>query len=379
MGTVMNDPQLLEAIERYLRGEMTPEEQQQFEALRKSNPDVDQLVVEHKFFLEQLEQYGNTRDFKNTLHDVHASLSEKGQIEAGKSPSAIVYLWNRYKRVAAIAACIAGITAIATSSLFNTIRPAAVDNDTKQELVSVKEDINGIKKDQKIIEGKIEAHKKKDAASFDMTVVYNGTGFLIDAKGLMITNAHVLKNSSNIYVQNNKGEKFRAIVVKLDVPRDMAIIKIDDDQFKGYNSLPYSIKTTSSDIAESIFTLGYPRSEIVYGEGYLSAKTGYHGDTLSCQVTVDANPGNSGGPIFNRNGEVIGILSAKQTDIDGAVFAVQSKYIHQLINELKKNNSLYKTTKIPSKSTLQGIDKVQQVKKLQDYVFMVKGDEYTGK
>jgi S1-C subfamily serine protease len=204
-------------------------------------------------------------------------------------------------------------------------------------------------------------------------VRYNGTGFLIDPKGLMITNAHVVKNSRNIFVQNNKGDQFKAFVVKLDVARDVAIIKIDDESFKPFLSLPYSFKKATSEIAEPIFTLGYPRDEVVYGEGYLSARTGYNGDTLSCQIFIAANPGNSGGPIFNHNGEVIGILSAKETEAEGAVFAVQSKYIYQVLDELKKS-SLYENVKLSSKSSLLGLDKVQQVKKIQDFVFMVKGD-----
>jgi S1-C subfamily serine protease len=189
----------------------------------------------------------------------------------------------------------------------------------------------------------------------------------------MITNAHIVRNSKNIRVFNVKGEQFNAFVVRLDVNRDVAIIKIDDDRFKSFSSLPYSIRKTASDIAEPIFTLGFPRNEIVYGEGYLSAETGYKGDTLSCQIFVAANPGNSGGPVFNHNGEVIGILSAKETETEGAVFAVQSKYIYQVLDELKKS-SLYTNVKVPSKSGLSGLDKTQQVKKIQEFVFMVKGD-----
>jgi len=182
-----------------------------------------------------------------------------------------------------------------------------------------------------------------------------------------------VKNSTNIFVQNNKGEQFRAFVVRLDIPRDVAIIKIDDDRFKPFSSLPYGISKTASDIAEPIFTLGFPREEIVYGEGYLSARTGYNGDTLSCQITVDANPGNSGGPVFDHNGQVIGILSSKETETQGAVFAVQAKYIFRAVEDVKKN-SLYKNVKLSTKSSLDGMSKVQQVKKIRDFVFMVKGD-----
>jgi serine protease Do len=376
MEPVMNDPQLLEAIERYLQGEMTAEEQMHFEALRQSNPEVDQLVVEHKFFLEQLQQYGNTRDFRNTLHDVHSSLSEKGEIEAGKAPSAIVYLWNRYKRVAAIAASIAGITAIMTSALVWTVSPKPVSNDKiiklDRDIQDTKDKTKRLETDVDILKDGIKNNNKTTLPDVDYKKA--GTAFLIDPKGIMITNAHTLQFSENVSVENSKGDKYRAIVLKLDVKRDIAIIKIEDNKFRPFASLPYGIRKTESELAENIFTLGFPRDEIVYGEGYFSAGTGFEGDTLSCQISITANKGNSGSPIFNRNGEVIGILTGRETDAKETVFAVQSKYIFQAVEDLKKNTSGYTNVKIPTRSSLAGMDKVQQVKKLRDYVFIVKGD-----
>ncbi|HTD93236.1 MAG TPA: serine protease [Chitinophagaceae bacterium] len=367
-----NDIMILDAIERYIRGEMNPDERLHFENLRKTNSEIDQLVVEHTLFLQQVNRFGEWEKFRNTLNEVHTDLSEQGKIHSDKleGKAKVVYMWSRYKRVALIAASIAGITAISLSALVNSVAPHPKDPKL-QELVA-KFDI--LDNNQRVLNQKIEnVDKNSQKNIIPSPVRYNGTGFLIDGKGLMITNAHVVKNSRNIYVQNNKGEQFRAIVLKLDIPRDVAIVKIDDDRFKPITVLPYSIRKASSDIAESIFTLGFPRDEIVYGEGYLSARTGFNGDTLSCQISVDANPGNSGGPIFNRSGEVIGILSAKEAQTEGAVFAVQSKYIFQAVDELKKN-SIYKNVKISSKSTLNGLDHVQQVKRIEDFIFMVKGD-----
>jgi serine protease Do len=381
MEPVMNDPQLLEAIERYLRGEMTPEEQMHFDTLRQTNPEVDQLVVEHKFFLEQLEQYGHTREFKNTLHDVHTSLSEKGEIKAGKAPSKIVYLWNRYKRVAAIAACIGGFAALLTSAAVWTISPKPPskadietlgqrldNNETKTS--QLEQSVKNVKEDHRLTQNKIGS--LSPSHNIDYTI--GGTGFLIDPKGLMVTNAHIVKNSRNIIVENARGQKFNAVVKKLDEARDVAIIKIDDPDFKPFNSLPYGIRKNPSDLAEEIFTLGFPRPEVVYTEGYLSAKTGYKGDTLSCQLSIAASYGNSGGPIFNENGEVIGILTSRETQTPGTVFAVQSKYIYQAIEEMKKNPVYKISSKLNGKSTIAGWSRVQQVKKLEDYVFKVKGD-----
>lgn len=368
----MNEIQLLEAVERYIRGEMNPGEKLHFENLRQSDAEVDQLVVEHTLFLQQMNRFGEWQTFRGRLNETHIQLASEGKINSAglKGKSKVIYLWNRYKRTAAIAASIAGITAIGISALVWTISPKAPSAAQLQELGR---EVKETKQKTNRLENAIADVKKTKADVPVISYKTVGTGFFIDAKGLMITNAHIVKNSRNISVVNSRGDKFNAIVLKLDVKRDVAIIKIDDDQFKPFASLPYGIRKSSSDIAEPIFTLGFPRDEIVYGEGYLSAKTGYLGDTLSCQIYIPANPGNSGGPIFNNNGEVIGILSAREKQVEGAVFAVQSKYIYQALEDLKKN-SIYHNIKMPSKSQVAGLEKTQQVKKIQDYVFMVKGD-----
>jgi serine protease Do len=366
-----NDIMMLDAVERYIRGEMNPDERMHFENMRKTNSEVDQLVVEHTLFLQQMNRFGEWQKFNATLHEVHTDLSEQGKINADKlkGQARIVYLWNKYKRVTAIAASIAGITAICISALVVSISPKTSPAEIERLGRMIKEQETKTKEIQKDLDD-------VKSSQFDIPPVINyktgGTGFFIDNKGLMITNAHVVRNSKNIRVFNAAGEQFNAFVVKLDVPRDVAIIKIDDSKFKPF-SLPYGIKKSASELAEPVFTLGFPRDEIVYGEGYLSAKTGHNGDTLSCQIAVPANPGNSGGPIFNHEGEVIGILSSKEIKAEGAVFAIQSKYIYQAIEELKKS-PVYQSVKISSKTTLSGMDKVQQVKKIQDCVFMVKGD-----
>lgn len=370
-----NDMMVLDAVERYIRGEMNPDERLHFENLRKTNPDIDQLVVEHTLFLQQMNRFGEVKRFQDTLHEVHTNLSEQGKISADgpKGKAKVVHLWNKYKRVTAIAASIAGVTALTMSVLVWSVSPKPSKADL--EYLNAKIEVTRIIQDR--FKDSLEAVKNKvDGKADNETSIYyrtGGTGFMIDPKGMMITNAHIVKDSRNIRVVNNKGEEFNAFVVQLDVPRDVAIIKIDDSHFKAYPSLPYGIRKNASDLAEPVFTLGFPRNEIVYGEGYLSSRTGYHGDTLSCQITVPANPGNSGGPIFNQDGEVIGILSSRQKEVEGAVFAVQSKYIYRAIEQVKQNN-LYQDVKLSSKSTIAGLNKKEQVKKIEEFVFMVKGD-----
>jgi S1-C subfamily serine protease len=366
---------MLDAVERYIRGEMGPEERLQFENLRKSNSEVDQLVVEHTLFLQQMNRFAERQQFRQSLHNIHHDLAETHQIPADRPSrkARLVYLWTRYRRVAAIAATIAGITAITFNSLIWKFSPAKDSNSGLEQLsskLSYQEgELKEVKKD--IDRVKDSLMNLTEAAAFEAKV--GGTGFLIDGKGLMITNAHIVQKSKNVRVVNNKGQEFRAFVVKLDVNRDVAFIKIDDPRYKPVSSLPYGIRKGTSQLAEPVFTLGFPRDEIVYGEGYLSASTGYRGDTLSCQIAVPANPGNSGGPVFNNRGEVIGILSARETKVQGATFAVQSKYIFAALEDLRKNK-IYEGVKLPTRSNIAHLNKVQQVEKIKDFIYVVKAD-----
>lgn len=367
----MDEILLLDAAERYLNGQMNAEEKAMFEQLRKTNPEVDQLFVEHSLFLQEFERYGGVRDVKHSLHEVHNQLLQDGVIKEEELTGAakVVNLWKRYKRTISIAASIAGVTALSISSMTLLFAPK---NNTKQ----VQELVNTVKvlKDKQKQQDKaiISIVTGTNSKSYDKDITGVGSAFLIDGKGYLVTNAHVLRKSKGAIVTNNKGQEFRAVILKVDEARDIAILKIEDEDYRPAGIIPYGIRKSSTDIAEPIFTTGYPDNKFVYGEGYLSSLTGFNGDTLSCQIAVAANPGNSGGPVFNRNGEVIGILSTREVQAEGVVFAIQSKYIIQMVNELKKNDTTMQSVKLPVNSQVRGMERVQQVKKIQDYIYMVK-------
>ena len=118
----MQDTALLDAVERYINGDMLPEERLFFEHVRKTNPDVDQLVVEHTLFLDQFARYGEIHRLKTQLEDVHETLSQSGQIEQPR-PAKVTVLWKKYKRVIGVAASIAGITALFISGLVSLLSP----------------------------------------------------------------------------------------------------------------------------------------------------------------------------------------------------------------------------------------------------------------
>jgi len=364
----MSELDRLEAVERYIKGEMNPDERVAFEQLRKSNAEIDQLVVEHTFFLQQLNRFGEWKKFRSLLQVVHTDLAEQGSIRSTRlqGKARILYLYNRYKRVGSIAASIALVTTLCISGIiwiFSPPSPHSQFEELNKKFTQLE-----FKTSKQATE--IDQIKRSSAIPVDMPFTTGGTGFIIDPKGYLVTNAHVVSGAHNIVVQNNKGE-YLASLVLIDKMRDLAILRITDDNFKGYGSTPYSISKKAGQLADPIFTLGYPRNEVVYSQGYLSARTGFDGDTLSCQIEISANRGNSGSPIINRRGEVIGILNGKQTNAEGFAFAVLGKYIYQLSDSLRKLDPSF-PIRLNGRSSISSLDRSEQVKRIQDYVYMVK-------
>jgi len=364
----MEDILLLQAIERYYSGAMQPAEKEYFEELRKNNPEIDQLAVEHQMFLQQLNNFSNRNNFKHNLIDVHAKLLSLGELNEGgelSTKAKVVSIWKKYKKVTGIAAAVGGGIALLISTLvayFNPISP----NVTKlgAQLKNQENQIAVLKNE--IIKSKIPSKAE---------IKGGGSSFLIDGKGYLITNAHVVEGATSASVFNGEGKEFSAAIAYVNAEQDLAILKINDAEFEPVKNLPYGIKNNIGNIGEEIYTIGFPnfpRTDIVYNVGYLSSKIGYNGDTVAYQIQMNANHGNSGGPIFNKRGEVIGVLSTKLSKADGVSFAIKSKNIFQLVNDLKTADSTASNIKINTSTKLNDEDRVTQIKKIEHYVYMVK-------
>ena len=366
----MDELLLIETVERYLKGEMDLKEKSFFEEIRKNNPEIDQMVVENTFLFNQLDKQANMKAFKHFLYEVENKLTEEGIISktqlTGKAK--VVFLWKKYKRNIAVAASIAGIVSIVTTVVISTYNNKVDKTDITYLMGQIKKTDNKVDQLKNAIKADNNINIQKSP-----NPDYRATGFLIDGKGFIVTNAHVVNRLKTIYVENNKGDYFTAQAIYSDQNTDLAILKITDTAYKTILNLPYSINKNNSNLGEQIFTLGFPRNEIVYGEGYVSAKSGNEGDSTSYQVSVSVNPGNSGGPVLNRYGQIIGIITSKNLTADGVVFAAKSKNIFKLI-EAAKNAGDTANIKLPTNTSLRALDREQQVKKMEEFVFMVVGN-----
>jgi len=205
----------------------------------------------------------------------------------------------------------------------------------------------------------------------------NGTGFFIDKNGYLATNYHVVENANNIeieFIKNGEKKNFNAKVIRIDKQNDLAIIKITDDSFVSFNKLPYNFETNISDVGSNVFALGYPMAltvmgtEIKFTDGKISSKTGYQGDTTTYQTTTPIQPGNSGGPLFDFDGNLIGINSAiLRPDVaDNVSYSIKSNYLKSLIDVLDYKISL------PNDRTITTKTLTEKIKILSDYVVLIK-------
>jgi antitoxin component YwqK of YwqJK toxin-antitoxin module/S1-C subfamily serine protease len=205
----------------------------------------------------------------------------------------------------------------------------------------------------------------------------NGSGVIISNSGLIATNFHVIEGAEAIEVEflyNGQVKSFGAKVIRTDEVNDLAIIKIDDNSFNGLAGIKYNFKTRSSQVGESVFALGYPKAlssmgkDIKFTDGKISAKTGFQGDVTTYQTTTPIQPGNSGGPLFDYKGNLIGINSSKivSDDVDNVAYTIKSLYLLTLIDSMNENVNL------PSDTSLQRLPLTSKIKELSKYVTLIK-------
>ena len=195
---------------------------------------------------------------------------------------------------------------------------------------------------------------------------WSGTGFAI-ADGFIVTNYHVTNGAKTIFIKGVNGEmkeSYKGYVVASDREHDLAIIKIVDKKFEGFDDIPYCIGKSVPEVGEDVFVLGYPMTntmgkDIKLTNGIISALSGFKGDQSMYQITAAVQPGNSGGPLFDNNGNVIGIINAKHTDAENANYAIKVTYLYSLVNSSGLGIKMSDNNKIKSKSLPK---KVKQVK-----------------
>lgn len=330
---------------------------------------------EEKDIENALRAYGERIRFKRKLAKIQAGIDMNAMRQEADSYSSraesagqIRMLWQTYRTTLAVAASVALITTFGSIFLYRSYQQSHQQQEQQYSLLS--KEIQAVKSSQRQLLNDINGRGR--GLSINPAQVA-GSGFMLTADGYFVTNNHIVREADSVYVQSAKGEVYKARVVYTDQAHDVAILQLcDDSAFRTLPPVPYSFDAHSSDLGERVYTLGYPREEIVYGEGYLSSGTGYRGDSTAYQVAIGVNPGNSGGPLLDEKGNVIGMISGKQTTSEGVSFAVKTNYLLEALNNIPTDLLKGQPIRLNRKSTLTELNRKQQIKRMQDYVYQVK-------
>ena len=190
-----------------------------------------------------------------------------------------------------------------------------------------------------------------------------GSGFLVSDQGLVITAYHVIENSRLFFIRFPLLDlEFRGKVFLVDRNNDIAILKIPKTEFKKVykDDIPIRhFKSVNARVGENVITFGYPFGEILGSspkltDGRISDTSGMNDNPTHYQITNPIQPGNSGGPLINKSGHLIGVVIGSMSDqyaveISGAVpqnvnFAVKVEYLSQALQSKNIKVPVLKST-----------------------------------
>jgi len=218
-------------------------------------------------------------------------------------------------------------------------------NDLTTSVVEAKNDLKDLGAQVGTIDEEFDLLKAETSADFSgiiedairgvvtiRTDISQGTGFIVDETGYVVTNAHVMEGAKAAAVLTYEGDSHSVSLIGKNDLMDIALLKIDGD-FE-YLSFGNSDKV---DLGENVIAIGNPLGlQFSVTEGIISAVNRPGLNDLEIYIQTDAalNPGNSGGPLIDKSGKVIGLNNFKVGGGESLGFALESNYVVDTVNEI---------------------------------------------
>lgn len=351
---------LYELIDKFLLGEIKGEELLEFESEISKNPELANDIKEQKEIVDLINIYNKDKQLKSKLNIIHNELNLR-PIKI-KKDKRLLYVFSNIA-IAASIALIATFSFLYFSGWFDYGKHV----NTYTELSNKLNDLSTTQKSiwEALVSSEEEVEEVKPALP-------NGTSFMISSNGFLITNYHVVRNVDSILVVNKQDSliKYKAGIIYSDKNLDLAILQINDKSFGSSGKIPYVFNENTASLGEYVYTLGYSKEDIVFGEGSVSSLTGFDEDTIAYEISIPVNPGNSGGPLIDSNGNVIGMISGKHSEKSGATFAIKSDFLLSIIDSVNFSNSEIKI-ELPSKNKIKWLKRKDQIKNLKPFIYKV--------
>jgi serine protease Do len=352
-------------FDQYLEGKISSADKAKFEAQLRTDNVFSNAFNEHKQLLASLEKHEGREELKKKLKAIHEK--EFGINSRVISIHREETFARKHGRTIAVAASTALIAVLSTVAILST--GGYLLKQQSNQITDLNRKVMELHATNNAVIEAITAGNKTVAYA---PANYEGTAFALNNKGYVLTSFHMVNGADSIFIQNGQTDRTSAKLVFCDPKLDMAVLRVENKDLIKNWQIPFALKEKVSDVGEKVFTLGYPRKDMVYGEGALSSLSGYSNDTSMYQISIPVNPGNSGGPLLDENGFVIGVIRGKISGAEATGFAIKSQQILNSINATAADSIKhdFASTNV-KKSGLRNLKRPDQVRKINPYVFNV--------
>jgi len=260
------------------------------------------MEVEWQFYDNSAEQLL----LKTTTKESSFMVKETGQMMQGiimAFNENFAAALNQPETITAITNVVSGTKKVSKE---NTANPYTIANSTAQTFDSYSAMIKAVNPTVVTIKG----HKA------------HGSGFVISEEGYILTNYHVIKNNGDVKIKFQMGFELPAKVLNFSEEHDLALLKV-----MGQGFTPLSVSAKPTEVGDAVVAIGTPNSTDLSNtvtKGIVSGLRNYDNGIELIQTDASVSPGNSGGPLINSNGAVVGIVSQKISGVstEGIAFAI---------------------------------------------------------
>lgn len=343
-------PQMTDWFDKYLNKQMNESELSEFHSALENNEQLKSDFENYQKLIQSFQEYHQKNEFENKFNQWYIE-------EQSIKPFQNRRLWWS---VSYIAASVALLVTLSGIWFYETLKKETKKQ--SKEITYLKKEIQNIQSQQKNIVRNFHQMQQKTYAPANS----QSTGFLIAPK-YILTTFHSVQSSDSVFVENENYPRTKAQIVYANTDLDVALLYVSNLNIHSDVHLLHQ----SSNIGNPIFTLGYPTSQLVYNEGYISALNGHQEDTAFYQITLPLNPGNSGSPLFDNKGNIIGIIVSKNTRMEGVAFALKSTMLYSLRDSLPSDSIKNIWNKAFKKYSLNKSDKQQIIQKYKPLVFKI--------
>ncbi|MBS1651378.1 MAG: trypsin-like peptidase domain-containing protein [Bacteroidetes bacterium] len=350
----------IDIFDKYINKQLSKEEEAEFKLKLSNDAEFSKAFYEHKMLIETIVSLETRKKLKKQLEEIHQS--EFNNLRT------LDFQQNKrggFMRTAFIAAATAILVFGAWTFL---LKPHA---EQKNELSELKRDVMVLKYSKDVIVEQIAKNNSKNQKTY-APANQEASAFALNKNGYIITSLHIVEGADSVFIENTQTPRSMAKIVYTNKQLDLALLKTEASIIK--QNIPFALAIGHCEIGEKVFTLGYPRNEIVYGEGSVSSLSGAYNnfvDTTLYQISIPLNQGNSGGPLFDEQGRLIGLIRGKNANADAMGFAVKSNDIASAITNFASQNNITDIHFLNSKLNIKYLKRTEQIKRISPFVFNI--------